>query len=110
MKSVRPEFTEEEYAVLKQDADRLGVTVKQLARDKVLGIVTEDTPLCSTNMVCDEIAKNREVLNQIIRREVEGDEHLFEDDIIRIEMAMDELEEIVAAYVREQLREAKRHG
>lgn len=110
MKSIRPEFAETEYDSLKQEAGRLGITIKQLVRDRALGIVSEDTPLCSTKMLCDEMSKYREVLNQIIRREVEVDEHLFEDDIIRIEMAMHQLEEIVTAFVREQLREAKRHG
>lgn len=63
MKNIRPEFTEEEYALLKQKADTLGVSLKQLVRDKALGIVTEDTPLCSTAMLCEEMSKLREVLN-----------------------------------------------
>lgn len=110
MKTIRPEFSEDEYAQMKNEADQLGVSVKQLVRDRALGIITEDTPLCATKLLCDEMARYREILNQIIRREVESDIRLFEDDIIRIEMSMCELEGIVTAFVREKLREAKRDG
>lgn len=110
MKTIRPEFTEEEYRKLQQEADSLGVSLKHLVRDKALGIATEDTPLSSTKLLCDEMTKYREVLNQIIRREVESDSRLFEDDIIRIEMTMSDLERIVTAFTRAKLREVKRHG
>ena len=51
MKTVRPEFEDKEYVQLKNEADRLGVSVKQLVRDRALGIITEDkwrsgTDLC----------------------------------------------------------------
>lgn len=110
MKNVRPEFTEEEYTKIKQEADALGVSLKQFVRDRALGIVTEDTPLCSTKLLCDEMAKCREVLNQIIRKEIESGIGLYEDDIIRTEMTMAELEERVTAFTRTKLREAKHHG
>lgn len=42
MKSIRPEFNEKEYACLKQEADELGVSLKQLVRNRALKIVTED--------------------------------------------------------------------
>ena len=110
MKDVRPQFTDDEYARLREEADRMGVSLKQLVHDRALGIATEDTPLCSVKLLCGEMAKYREVLNQIIRRETEADIRLYEDDIIRIEMSMCELEGIVTAFVRAQLREGKRDG
>ena len=110
MKNIRPEFTEEEHAMLKQEADQLGISLKQMVRDRALKIATEDTPLSRAKILSDEIAKCREVLNEIIRREILAEEHLYQDDIIRIEMSMCELEEIVISFVREQIREVNRHG
>ena len=57
MKDIRPQFDEEEYRQLRTEADRLGVSLKQLVRDRALGIVTEETPLCSTRLLCAEIAE-----------------------------------------------------
>jgi hypothetical protein len=110
MKSIRPEFNEQEYEMLTQEADELGISLKQLVRDQALKIVTGDTPLSKAKILSGEISKCREVLNGIIKREIDSNEHLYEDDIIRIEMAMHELEEIVTVFVRDQLREAKRYG
>ena len=110
LKSIRPEFNEQEYEMLTQEADELGISLKQLVRDQALKIVTGDTPLSKAKILSGEISKCREVLNRIIKREIDSNEHLYEDDIIRIEMAMHELEEIVTVFVRDQLREAKRYG
>lgn len=110
MKNIRPEFTEEEHAKLKKESDALGVSLKQLVHDRALGIVTEDSPLCSTQMLCDEMEKCREVLNQIIQREVESGIGLYEDNIIRLEMSTAELERVVIEFTRAKLREAKHHG
>ena len=107
MKDIRPQFTEEEYSRLRTEADRLCVSLKQLVRDRALGIVTEDTPLCSTRLLCEEVAKYRKVLNQIILRETEVDIRLYEDDIIRMEMSLSGLEDIVTEFVKAKLKEAK---
>ena len=107
MKDIRPQFTEEEYSQLRTEADRLCVSLKQLVRDRALGIVTEDTPLCSTRLLCEEVAKYRKVLNQIILRETEVDIRLYEDDIIRMEMSLSGLEDIVTEFVKAKLKEAK---
>ena len=72
-----------------------------------MGIVTEDTPLCSTRLLCEEVAKYRKVLNQIILRETEVDIRLYEDDIIRMEMSLSGLEHIVTEFVKAKLKEAK---
>lgn len=107
MKDIRPQFTEEEYSQLRTEADRLCVSLKQLVRDRALGIVTEDTPLSSTRLLCEEVAKYRKVLNQIILRETEVDIRLYEDDIIRMEMSLSGLEDIVTEFVKAKLKEAK---
>ena len=110
MKDVRPQFTEEEYFALRAEADRLGVSLKRLVRDRALGIATEDTPLCSAKLLCIEMAAYREVLNQIIQRETQANIHLYENDIIRMEMSVSRLEDTVIAYVRTKLREEKSDG
>lgn len=107
MKDIRPQFDEEEYSQLRTEADRLGVSLKQLVRDRALGIVTEETPLCSTRLLCAEIAEYRKVLNQIILRETETSCHLFEDDIIRMEMSIAALEDIVTEFVKAKMKEEK---
>ena len=110
MKDVRPQFTEEEYFALRAEADLLGISLKRLVRDRALGIATEDTPLCSARVLCAEMTACREVLNQIIQRETEADVRLYEDDIIRIEMTMCELEGIVTTFVGKMIRQVKRNG
>lgn len=110
MKDIRPQFTEEEYHTLRSEADRLGISLKQLVHNRALGIASENTPLCSAKLLCAEMAAHRKVLNQIILRETEADERLLEDDIIRLEMSMTELEGIVTGFTTEVLRQAKRNG
>ena len=110
MKSIRPEFNEKEYASLKQEADELGVSLKQLVRNRALKIVTEDTPLSKAKFLGDEISKCREVLNKIIRRETYVEERLYEDDVIRIEMTMSELERNVAAFIAEEIKRWNAYG
>lgn len=110
MKDVRPQFTEEEYLALRAEADRLGVSLKRLVRDRAMGIVTEDAPLCSARVLCAEMTACREVLNQIIKRETEADVRLYEDDVIRIEAKMCELEDIVTTFAGKMIRQVKRNG
>lgn len=110
MKSIRPEFNEKEYASLKQEADELGVSLKQLVRDRALRIVTEDTPLCKAKILGAEISKCREVLNEIIRREICTEERLYEDDVIRIEMTMSEIEKTVASFIADEIKRWNTYG
>lgn len=107
MKDIRPQFTEKEYALLRTEADRLGVSLKQLVRDRALGIETEDTTICSTRLLCEEMSKYRKVLNQIILRETQADVRLYEDDIIRMEMSISGLEDVVTEFVKTKLKETK---
>lgn len=110
MKDIRPQFTEEEYHALRSEADRLGISLKQLVHNRASGIVSENTPLCSAKLLCAEMAAHRKVLNQIIQRETQANIHLYEDDIIRMEMSVSRLEDTVIAYVRTKLREEKSDG
>ena len=110
MKSIRPEFDEQEYMMLKQEADALGVSLKQLVRNRALRIATEDTPLSKAKILGDEISKCRIVLNEIIRRETYVEERLYEDDIIRIEMTMNNIEKIVAAFIAEEIKRWNTYG
>ena len=107
MKDIRPQFTEEEYTQLRAEADRLGISLKQLVRDRALGIETEDQPLCSTRLLCIEMAKYRNVLNKIILRETKADVRLYEDDIIRMEASVSGLEDVVTEFVKTKLKETK---
>lgn len=104
MKDVRPQFTEEEYRQLRLEADRLGVSLKQLVRDRALGIVTEDTPLAAAKILSEEISTIREVLNRIIQRETTAEIRLWQDDIIRLEKAMEDVEESVATFMGEMMK------
>ena len=104
MKDIRPIFTDEEFSGLRAEADQLGVSLKQLVHDRAVNKSPDDNPLMTAQTLAGEIAKNREVLNQIIKREITADIRLYEDDVIRIETAMSELENIVAAFISEILK------
>ena len=110
MKEVRIIFSGNEYESLKNAADIRGITVKQLAHDRAIGVVPEDAPLSAAQILADEIAAYREVLNQIIKRETTADIRLYEDDVIRLEMSMRELESIVAAFISKMIRRVNDHG
>lgn len=110
MKDVRPEFTPEEYARLQSDADRLCVSVKQLVHDRAVGINTENSPLNSAKILSDEISKFRASLNEIIKRETSADIRLYEDDIIRLEATMENVEAMVAAYITQAIKAVKNYG
>lgn len=77
MKEVRIIFSGNEYESLKNAADMRGITVKQLAHDRAIGVVPEDAPLSAAKILADEIAAYREVLNQIIKRETTADIRLY---------------------------------
>lgn len=104
MKDIRPEFTAEEYHRLRFEADRLNISLKQLVHDRAVGAAPTDNPLTAAQILADEISKNREVLNQIIKRETTAEIRLYEDDIIRMDMSMTELEGIVSAFITEILK------
>lgn len=104
MKSIRPEFTEKEYEILCAEAERLNVSLKRLAHDRTLKVDPNDNPLYLAQILADEMAKNREVLNRIIKRETTAEIRLYEDDVIHMEMKMAELESIVSACISEILR------
>lgn len=104
MKDVRPEFSPEEYNRLRFEADRLGISLKQLVHDRAVKAAPADNPLTAVQVLASEISKNREILNQIIKRETTAETKLYEDDIIRLEMAMTDLESIVTTFIAEILK------
>lgn len=107
MKEVRPVFTPEEYQKLHTEARQLNIPLKQLVHDRAVGIYPAENPLSSARILANEISKCRAVLNQIIRRETTASPRLYEDDVIRLEMAMTELEGIVTAFISEVLRKVR---
>lgn len=110
MKDVRPRFTDEEHTKLKAEADRLGISLKQLVRNRALGNNSENAPLNIAKVLSKEMADIRETMNHIIRRETTVEERLYEDDVIRLEMCMTKLEEIVTTFVGTVLRRMKSNG
>lgn len=110
MKEIRPSFTLEEYQHLCFEADQIGIPLKQLVHDRATGIDPTSNPLISTQILANEISKNREILNQIMKREMTAETRLYEDDVIRLELAMTELEGIVSAFITEILRKVDNHG
>ena len=107
MKDVRPEFNTSEYERLTREASALGVSVKRLVHDRALGISTADTPLSVAKKLSDEISLCRDAINQIARREMAADIRLYEDDIIRLEMEMANIEAMVSAILTQTIKEAK---
>ena len=104
MKEIRTAFTTEEYHRLKFESDRHNISLKQLVHDRAVKVSRGDNPLTAAQILAQEITKNREALNQIIKRETAAETRLYEDDIIRLEISMTELEGIVSAFIAEILR------
>lgn len=104
MKDVRPEFTPEEFEALKHDADLLNIPLKKLVHDRALQ-KEPDSDLFNTVLVLSkEISEYRAALNEIIKRETSADSHLYEDDIIRLEMSMANLEAVVSAVISDVMK------
>lgn len=106
MKDIRPEFTPEEYERLKKEADRLGVPLKKLVRDRAVQADTGGKPLTAAQILSMEMSQVRELLNQIIRRECTAEIRLYEDDVIRLELTLARLEEITADFISQVLKGA----
>ena len=107
MREIRIHISQQNYDVLKKEADNLGITVRQLIHSRALG---SDMQLVKVKLLCNEIAQCRGLLNRIVQRETNREEGLYEDDIIRLEEMMSRVERITAVYVRAALKEAKRDG
>lgn len=106
MKDIRPEFTPEEFERLKKEADRLGVPLKKLVRDRAVQADTGGKPLTVVQILSMEMSQVRDLLNQIIRRESTVEIGLYEDDVIRLELTMARLEEITADFISQVLKGA----
>lgn len=106
MKDIRPEFTPEEYERLKKEADRLGVPLKKLVRDRAMQADAGGNPLTTAQILSMEMSQVRELLNQIIRRESTAEIRLYEDDVIRLELTLARLEEITADFISQVLKGA----
>ena len=77
MKSIRPEFTEEEYHQLRKEADRLGISLKQLIHDRAVQVVPGEYRFTAAQVLAREMGQIREVLNWIIQRETTAEIRLF---------------------------------
>ena len=110
MKDFRLRFADEEYGELKSDADRLQISVRQLVHDRAIKGDSPDPPLHGVQILTNEVAQARESMNQIIRRETNAELRLYEDDVIRMERVMTNLEENVCVLIKEILRQVKKNG
>lgn len=110
MKELRLQFQESEHIQLKAKSDRLGVSLKQLVHDRALGVSPEETPMGSAKMLGEQISQYRNVLNQIIRRETQAEVHLYEADIIRMEIMLTNIETMVADYTAQIIKVVKNDG
>ena len=104
MKDVRPQFKDEDFLLLQEEARRLGVSLKQLVHDRALCIDTENTTINAARLLANEMSLIREVINQIIQRETHAEKHLYEDDVIRLELALAKLETVVTNFISTVLR------
>ena len=101
MKVVTVKFCSEEFESLQAEADRLQLSVTQLIRTQVLG---HGCALCKALTLSAEMSLIREQINQIIRQEIAESPRLYEDDLIRLEQTMTELEKKVSQYILDILR------
>lgn len=99
-----------EYDALCQEAVNLGISLKQLIHSKACGSSQGESRLQASFEISRELSKHREVLNQLIRREITLDQGLVEDDLIRLEQSMTAMERQVADLIHRVLKEEGEHG
>ena len=110
MKDVRIKFSDQEYETIRSEAEKLQLSVRQLIHDRAMGRDGMQATLYTAQVLSEEMARIRGSLNQIIRRETEAEIRLYEDDVIRLEGIMAKLEQMVAGYIADALREVRTHG
>ena len=110
MKDVRIKLLDKEYETINSEAEKLQITVRQLVHDRATGRDRIQAILHSAQVLSAEMTRIRDCLNQIIRRETEAKIRLYEDDVIWLEGIMAELEQLVAGYISDALREVRAHG
>ena len=110
MKDVRLKLLDEEYEAIRSDAEQLQLSVRQLLHDRATGRDGMQAALFTAQVLSEEMARIRSTLNQIIRRETAADSRLYEDDLIRLEGIMAELEQTVTRYISGVLKEVHTCG
>ncbi len=110
MKILRIELGEGEYGQLREEAGRLGVSVRQLVHDRAVATDSDGAILGSAKIMADEIARCREAINDVIRYEMGASPRLYEADIIRLENSICKIEGIVAAFIGEALRQVRKNN
>ena len=107
MKEVTLKFRHDEYALLQADANKLQISVRQLIRNRAL---EAGCALCKAMAMSAELSLIREQINRLIRQETDQAPRLYEDDLIRLEMTMTELEQTVTRYISDLLTEVRAYG
>lgn len=110
MKDVRIKLGDQEYERIRSEAEKLQITVRQLLHNRATGRGGTQAALYSVQVLSEEMAQIRDGLNQIIRRETSADIRLYEDDLIRLEGIMSELEQTVTRYISGVLKEVHTCG
>ena len=110
MKEIRSHFNELEYTLLKDSADQYGVSIKQLIRDRALGISQEEKPLVVVQKLGETLGECRDMMNEIIKREICTKDHLYEDDIIRMEKLLTRAESMVADCIAQMIKVGENNG
>ena len=110
MKDLRIKVLQEEYEAIQSDAQHLRISVRQLIHDRITGRDVAQASLYGAQALSEEMAQIRYAMNQIIRRETETELRLYEDDVIRLEGIMAELEQTVTRYISGVLKEVRACG
>lgn len=110
MKDVRIKFSDQEYETIRSEAEKFHLSVRQLIHDRATGRDRIQAALYTTQALSVEMAQIRDGLNQIIRQETSADIRLYEDDLIRLEGIMAELEQTVTRYISGVLKEVHTCG
>ena len=110
MKSVTVRLRDEEYEELRSNAERIGKTVCQAARDRAVGNAADIAWLDAAETLSWQLGEVRSSLNVIIRREIVSGSGLYEEEILEIERAMAEVEMSVDRYIRDGIKEVMKRG
>lgn len=99
-KYIKVKFTEDELIYLTAEANQQNTRINRLIHDKAMDVdFYKRAPLSDAIFISRELSIVRELLNDVIKREIADGSGLYERDVISLEKLLKQIEEDTAKYL-----------